>query len=563
MPTFPTNILGSLHLGRRALIAHQTALDTIGHNLANVTTPGYTRQRADLAPVVNRGGVDVEEIRRLRDRFVDFSLLTEQQALGKSEAQSALMQRLQAVFNDPPGTGLGSTLDAFFQGFQDVSVTPTDQVARVTVKDRAERLTSTFASMRQRLETLKVDLTTDIQQKVTEANRLMSQIAELHVEIIAARNGPAPNDLFDRRDRLVGELAQIVGVMPTDRPDGTVQLAMTGTGVLLVDGMATAPLAASLDGAADTVDLTAGAAALPVSPRSGALASVVTARNAATGVLKQAIADLDALAAAVATEVNRVHASGSGLAGHATLTSANAVTSSAVPLTAAGLADTPVTGSFRVLVHDTAGAVVSNVAVAVTAGVTTLDAVRAALDADPNLTAAVAGGRLTLTAAGAGRTFTFAADSSDTLMALGLNTVFTGRTASTIALDPVLAADVSKIAAARADAAGLVHPGDGANALAIARLRTAPTMSGGTASFTDFFGAAVGRVGSAARDAIEAADRQQATVAVVSGFQQQASGVSSDEELIALSQTQTAYAAAARFVTTIDDVIQTLLAMGA
>jgi flagellar hook-associated protein FlgK len=72
----------------------------------------------------------------------------------------------------------------------------------------------------------------------------------------------------------------------------------------------------------------------------------------------------------------------------------------------------------------------------------------------------------------------------------------------------------------------------------------------------------VSGIGSAARDAGEAVDRQQAATQLVAGLQQQAEGVSTDEELIALSQTQTAYAAAARFATTINDVIETLLEMG-
>ena len=64
---FPTNILGSLDIGKRALVAHQTVLDTIGHNLANATTPGYTRQRATLVAAAPRQGVNVQDIQRIRD----------------------------------------------------------------------------------------------------------------------------------------------------------------------------------------------------------------------------------------------------------------------------------------------------------------------------------------------------------------------------------------------------------------------------------------------------------------------------------------------------------------
>jgi flagellar hook-associated protein 1 FlgK len=557
---FTTNILGSLHVARRALIAQQVVLDTVGHNLANATTPGYTRQRAELEAVPSRGGVDVTEIRRLRDRFLDFVALGERQSLGQSAAREGVLQRLQGIFNESPDTNLVATLDRLFDAFQDLSVTPTDPTLRQVALDRGERVAATFRDLRGRVEQLKTDLETEVRQRVDRANELMAQITETHREIIASRGGPAPNDLLDRRDALAGQLGEIVGVMPLDRDDGTVQLAMAGSGVLLVDGTTRAPLSVTKDVSADTLEITAGAAALAVAPHTGALAAVLDLRNSSSAVLKGTLADLDDLAAAVIEQVNRVHSRGSGRAGHTTIEATNAVTSSTVPLDAAGLPFAPSTGAFDVIVHDAVGAVVSTVAVPVVAGVTTLEMVRATIDADPTLTATITGGRLAITAA-AGRSFVFANDTSGTLAALGVNTFFAGRSARDIAVADLVGDDPSMIAAARADAGGLVHAGDGANALDLARLRTTRVMDGDTATFAESFAATVGRVGSATRDAIDALDRQRATVELARGLAQQASGVSTDEELVALTQAQTAYAAAARFATTINDIIATLLAM--
>jgi len=557
----PTNILGSLHLARRALVAQQTTLDTIGHNLANVNTPGYTRQRAELVSVVNQGGVDVQEIRRLRDRFLDASVLNEQQLLGRSQAQSDILERLQSVVNDPAGTGLSAMLDNLFQGFQDLATSPTDVATRVTVVDRANQLASTLQRMTGQIDQIKGDLTGQIQQKVTDANNLLTQIADLNRQIIATNGGPVPNDLLDRRDQMVSDLTQIVGVSALDRPDGTVQLSLSGSGVLLVDGTSVASLGASRDPGSDTVNVTPGTATISVTPRGGALGALLDARNSPTGAVKQAQSDLDTLARAIITEVNRLHTQGAGLTGFRTVTAGNAVTSATAPLSAAGLAFPPGGGSFQVIVHDATGAVASTVTVPVTAGVTTLNDVQAALDADGNLAATITGGRLSIASA-AGTTFTFGADSAGALGALGLNTFFTGSDARTIAVDPTLTADPTKVAAAQVDAGGLAHPGDGANALAMARLRTSQVMSGGTATFTDFYGGVVSGIGSAARNASDTVDRQQAATQLAQSMQQQTEGVSTDEELISLSQTQTAYAAAARFATTINDVIQTLLDMG-
>jgi flagellar hook-associated protein 1 FlgK len=555
---FPTNLLGMFDIGRRALSAQQTVITTVGHNLANQATPGYSRERADLSPVGPTQGVEVTAIQRIRDRFLDSSLVTEQQDLGRLQAQDGLLQRLQAIVTDAPGTGVSAVLDQFFQGLQDLSVRPSDQALRVTVKDAGERVAATFQGARTRLDQLKTDIGTEIRDDVSKANGLLGQIGELNRQIIAANNGPTPNDLLDRRDQLVTQLAQVVGVTVKDNPNGSVRIDLAGSGVYLVDGTSTVPLATTYNGANDTLDLTVGTTA--VTPRSGALAAVLSARNSPTGVLKQAVTDLNTLAQSVIAEVNGIHASGAGLSEFTTLTAATAVGSSSTPLSAAGLAFPPGGGSFQVIVHDATGAVLSTVTVPVAAGTTTLGDVKAAIDADPNLAATVSGGKLQITAT-AGNTFTFASDTSGTLAGLGLNTFFTGASALDIGVNPVIEGDVTKIAAAQADTGGLVHPGDGSNALALARLRTAPTMSGGTDTFTGFYGTLVSRIGSQTRDNSQALDQQQAAVQLVQGLQQQTSGVSTDEELITLTQSQHAYAAAARFVTTVDELIQTLLAM--
>ena len=551
-------IYDSLEIGKRALVAHQAALNTIGHNLANAATPGYTRQRAELSPVIDQGGVDVSGIRRIRDRYLDFSLMTESQTLGQYQAREGLLQRLQSIFNDPTTSGLGAMVNQFFQGFQDVSANPTDQTLRVALSDDGNQLAGTFQGLWSRVDQLKTDLTTEIQTRVTSANGLLDQIADLHRQIQGSGGGPPPNDLFDRRDNLVDQLNQIIGVSATDRPDGTVQLAVKGSGVLLVDGVLTSRLTATANVGTDSIDLTAGSVA--VTPQGGELAAVMTARNSPTGSIKQATSDLDSLARSIISEVNRVHANGAGLTGFGSLTAVNAVSAPGVALSAAGLPFTPGSGSFTVIVHDAAGSTKSSVTVPVTAGVTTLNAIAAALNADPDLSAGISGGRLTV-AAGAGDTFTFTDDTSDTLMALGLNTFFAGSGARDIALNPAIAADANKIAAAQPDANGLVHPGDGANALIMAGLASRLVMNGGTATFSDFLGTLIGGIGSQMREASDAVTRQQAAVQVVQSLQQQTSGVSTDEELISLTQSQTAYAAAARFIGTTQNIIDELLNM--
>ena len=549
------SISGSLEVAKRALLAQQAVLNTVGHNIGNASTPGYSRQRVELTAVDLRGGVDVATIQRVRDRLFDVQVLAEQQGLGLSDAEQRTLQRLEGILGDASGQGLGSTLDEFFAAFQDLSVHPEDAAARLAVQDQGTRVADSFRNLRSRIDQVTSDVTAEIQRDVTQVNDILTQLAALQRTVTQSSSATPANDALDRRDLLVGQLAGIIGVTASEDASGTLRLAVTGTGVLLLDGTLVAPLSATVDPSTDTVVLTAGNTA--IRPTQGAIAALVEARDE---TIKGITDDLDALAAGIIDRVNQLHASGTGLTEPSTLTSGRAVSAPGVALTAAGLPFTPTTGAFTVIVHDAAGAVSSTVNVAVTAGVTTLNDVRAAIDADPNLTATVSNGRLTITAA-AGRRFTFADDTSGTLSALGLNTFFTGSTSRDIALDAGIAADPSRIAAATADSANLVHVGDGSNALALAQLRTALTMGGGTQRFTDFHGAMLSAIGARSQSATLALERQQASLDFVQTLQQQASGVSLDEELVALTQAQNAYAAAARYMSSLNDAFDSLIRM--
>ena len=257
-----TTIFSSLEIAKRALLAHQLAQQVTGHNVSNVNTPGYTRQRAELTPIsissppfTLGAGVDVAEVRRIRDRFIDYQLLGEQQSLGRNQAQETVLKRIEAVFNEPQaGGGLGTLLDQFFQGLHDLAIHPTENSVRVAAVEKGTSLALSFNQLRQRLDQVKSDLADQINLKLTDANSLLGEIAELNQKIREAGQAD-PNDLMDQRDLLVNRLGELVGVTVLDRTDGTVQVSLAGSGVLLVDGTLTTTLSAVTNLVTDTVDI--------------------------------------------------------------------------------------------------------------------------------------------------------------------------------------------------------------------------------------------------------------------------------------------------------------------
>jgi flagellar hook-associated protein 1 FlgK len=346
--------------------------------------------------------------------------------------------------------------------------------------------------------------------------------------------------------------------------DGQVRV-MLGGGLTLVDGQTTVPLEARAnDPDPDSVRLFLGGKLM--TPGGGMLAGLLDSRNSTSGFVKGFQSQLDALANNLVLEINRLQASGIGLQGLTTLVSENAVTGPATALNAAGLPFTPVDGSFKVFVYDASGAVTFSGTIPVTAGTTSLTAMASLIDAVDGvggLTATVgADNKLTIMAP-AGGTFTLAADTSDTLVALGLHGFFSGSDARTIAVSNSVQADASTIAATTPNSTGVFSPGDNSNALALASLQddsTAITLpSGGTTTLGAYLSNLVSDLASQEAGAKRSVGLHTTMADFLTSRRDQASGVSLDEEMTNLIRFQKAYEAAAHFVTVVNDLLGTLM----
>lgn len=564
------NLLASLTMARKALQAQQAAIQTTGHNIANANTPGFTRQRVDLAPTTPFAlvsgsslgtGVDIKGVTRLRDLLLDSQFRDAHQALGQQQAEEAILSQVESLIGEPAPGGLGPGIAVLFASFGDLANHPTDLSVRTVLRDKGLSLASLFHRLSAGLDSLKADLNTQIQQVVGDVNRLAQQVADLNTRIqVAEAGGGSANDLRDQRDVALNDLSKRVGASSIETSDGQVRVTVGG-GLTLVDGQTSAPIVYGLNSPTDSVALTVSGLAL--TPRGGTLAGLLNARNATNGFIKGAQSQLDTLAKNLILEINRLHASGIGLQGLTTLTSENAVTSPTAALNAAGLPFTPVDGSFKVFVYNSAGVVTASGTVAVTAGTTTLSSLAAAINTvggGGGLTATVgADNKLTVTAP-AGGTFTLAADTSDTLVALGLHGFFSGSDARTIAVSNLVQADARTIAAATPDStSGAFSQGDNSNALALAQLQSKNISSLSNSTVSGFLSSFIADLGAQSASAKQSLALRSSTTDFLASRREQVSGVSLDEEMTDLIRFQRAYEAAAHFTSVVNDLLGSLI----
>ncbi len=222
----------------------QTALRTVGHNIANAGTEGYSRQRIDPVtnPAVLMGrnyvgsGANVNSVERIVNGFV-----TEQM-----RADSALFNDLETYFNQisqldnllsDESTGLGAGLNSFFSAMQNGADDPTSIPARQLIISESENLADRFNSIHERLRVIGNGVESGMEVAVSQINVLAKNIAQLNLQIANAMGATnqQPNDLLDQRDLAVKELSSLVSVQVFDEGNGQINVSI-GTGQTLVIG---------------------------------------------------------------------------------------------------------------------------------------------------------------------------------------------------------------------------------------------------------------------------------------------------------------------------------------
>lgn len=235
-----------LNLGARAMLANQVALGVAGHNIANVNTPGYSRQTAAFetaTPQFSGGGfigkgVDVANITRSYNRFLAVEAYGARAEAARDETLRTNLERLETVF--PPGEqGLGNATNQFLNAMIDLASRPADPSARQVVLGRAQELASRFSSAGAQLADLQAGVNTELRIQIGKVNDLAQQLARVNNAISQqAGSGKDPNDLLDQRDRLVYDLSQYIAISTVEPGDGSITVFVGGGQKLVLGAQA-------------------------------------------------------------------------------------------------------------------------------------------------------------------------------------------------------------------------------------------------------------------------------------------------------------------------------------
>ncbi|MBZ2209038.1 flagellar hook-associated protein FlgK [Massilia soli] len=234
-----------LSIGKSGLFAAQAGLSTTGHNIANASVAGYSRQvvvqSSGIAQDFGYGfvgsGTQIADIKRYSDQFLNTQVRNAQASLSATDAYNSQISQIDNLLADT-SAGLSPALKNFFAGIQDLAANPSSTAARQAVLSNAESLASRFQSLDGRLQEIRDGVNSQITTKVTLINSYASQIAELNEQIgkFTLSNGSAkPNDLMDARDQLVLELNKEVKANVTPGANNSLTVSI-GVGMPLVVG---------------------------------------------------------------------------------------------------------------------------------------------------------------------------------------------------------------------------------------------------------------------------------------------------------------------------------------
>ncbi len=579
------------------MFTQQSAMATTGHNLANINTEGYSRQKVRTQSEQpgndgTGGGVKRGVPQRVFDRFTSSKIVQEQSNSGIYSERQKFLNKIEIIFNEIDNTGLRNELNEFWNAWSFLANEPESSVAREQLVEQSDALTTKFRNMHGELRTLRSEANSRVAGVVAEINGIVAQIADLNRQISSFETtNRVANDARDQRQLLLEELAGKVDVQWLENDKGEFKVSVGTTGWTLVEGRNARQLRASLLGGETGMHHVKGIGEndyrvdLTNEFRAGELQEALMLRDK---VIVDYMDQLDDLAFNLAQDVNRHHATGTGLnSGFERVKSAYGLNEDAQFQPMPFLKD----GTMQLHLLDTEGNFLETYEVGVQAGVDTLhdivdrinetiqgplvvesteemqsvpteaqedfDVMAEDLFVPLSLRAQVEDDGSVSFQAGEGRRFIFGEDTSEMTLVMGLNHFFrTLKGAEDIQLSDRVMAEPNQVSTGK----DLV-PGDNQVALSIAQLQTTPTMQDDTMTFDEFYNGILADVGLRIERTQIEKEHQDNLLAQFQAIRDSVSSVNMDEEVTDLVQYQKAYEASAKFVSTVDQMMETVIQM--
>ncbi|MCH5291791.1 MAG: flagellar hook-associated protein FlgK [Treponema sp.] len=222
------NSFAGIEIGKRSLMANSTQISTAGHNISNAGTEGYSRQRVQVQafeplyrPDLERAevagqigqGTETQSIMRVRDELLDTRIVAQTSDETYWETREKYYMQIEQIYNEPDAISVRSNMDKFWESWQELSVYPESDAARIAVVTRADSLANSIQQQFKSLRGIANQINGDIEATVKQVNDYSRQIAALNHEIVRSKAmGDSPNDLMDRRDLLVEKLSGLINV---------------------------------------------------------------------------------------------------------------------------------------------------------------------------------------------------------------------------------------------------------------------------------------------------------------------------------------------------------------
>ncbi|MHB8829986.1 MAG: flagellar hook-associated protein FlgK [Syntrophales bacterium] len=456
-----------LNTSKDSLLTYQLAIGLTGSNIANVNTPGYSRQSpvlqtvgsADIAATRAQFSVNLSGIARAYDSYLENQIVDQAKTVGYGEARSDVLDRIEGIFQESSG-GPSDLLNQFWNAWDGLSADPGQQAARNSLLSAAGNLTATIRRIDSELNQVVTDAGSRVDDAVKQTNIILAKIADLNSKITSyAEDRGDANTLKDSRAELVKDLSDMLDINFTEDEKGNVNVFLAG-GQSLILGSKSWPLAVETQEGtvSDIVYQSDPGKSLKdaiVSGGKGRLAALIEVGDALVPGYRE---KLDSFVAKLVSEVNALHRQGYDASGNA---GSDFFDPPAAPGTEVDA------GSFRV--------------------------------------------------------------------------------------SAAVLADLNKIAAAA------TVNGDGENALLIGQIRDQLVMGGGTSTLNDYYASLVGEIGGDVADAKNNVDYRTSVMTQLTNRRESVSGVSLDEEMMNLIKYQMSYNTSGKLVSTVNEMLATLM----